>query len=45
MAQVLKTLVAGLVSLLMMGALYLYVARGEAVLLDLAAMGRGLLCL
>ncbi|MCL4765971.1 MAG: hypothetical protein KJZ80_07060 [Hyphomicrobiaceae bacterium] len=38
-------LVGGAVAALMLGAGYLYAVRGEAILLDLAAMGRGLFCL
>lgn len=40
-----RLLVGGAVSLLMLGAGYLYAARGEAILIDLAGMGRALLCL
>jgi hypothetical protein len=32
------------VAALMLGAGYLYAVRGSALLLDLAAMGRGILC-
>ncbi len=46
MAQVLRrVLVGGAVTALMLGAGYLYAVRGEAILIDLAAMGRGLFCL
>jgi hypothetical protein len=37
--------VGGAVALILMGAGYLYAVRGEAILLDLAAMGSALLCL
>lgn len=37
--------VGGAVALLMLGAGYLYAVRGEAILMDLAAMGSALLCL
>lgn len=40
-----RVLVGGAVALLMLGAGYLYAARGEAMLMDLAGMGRALLCL
>ncbi len=45
MDQALKKVVAGgAVALLMLGAGYLYAVRGEAILMDLAAVG-ALLCL
>ena len=40
-----RVLVGGAVALLMLGAGYLYAARGEAMLMDLAGMARALLCL
>ncbi len=40
-----KTVIGGAVAVLMLGAGYLYAVRGEAILLDLAAMGSALLCL
>lgn len=46
MDQVSKRLIAGAaISALMLGAVYLYAVRGEAILMDLAAMGSALLCL
>lgn len=40
-----KAVVGGAVAVLMLGAGYLYAVRGEAILMDLAAMGSALLCL
>jgi hypothetical protein len=41
-----RTAVVGAsLALLLAGAAYLYVVRGPAILMDIAAMGRGLLCL
>ncbi len=40
-----KVLVGGSIAVLMLGAGYLYAVRGEAILMDLAAMGSALLCL
>ena len=40
-----RILVGTAVAALMMGAGYLYAVRGEAILMDLAAMGNALLCL
>ena len=37
-------LIAGSLTLLMGGAAYLYVVRGPALLIDLAATGRALFC-
>jgi hypothetical protein len=39
-----KVAVASMLALLLFGAVYLYVVRGQALLVDLAAMTRGLLC-
>lgn len=39
-----RVLVGGAVGLSILGAGYLYVARGEAMLIDLAGMSRALLC-
>ena len=39
------TLVGSCVALLMLGAGYLYAVRGEAILIDLAAMGRAMFCM
>lgn len=40
-----RAVIGGAVALILMGAGYLYAVRGEAILLDLAAMGSALLCL
>lgn len=40
-----RVLFAGALTVLLLGAGYLYAARGEAILMDLAGMGRSLLCL
>jgi len=40
-----KLIVGAAISALMLGAGYLYAVRGEAILMDLAAMGSALLCL
>lgn len=40
-----RVVIGGAVALLMLGAGYLYTVRGEAILMDLAAMGGALLCL
>ena len=40
-----RVVIGGAVALLMMAAGYLYTVRGEAILVDLAAMGSALLCL
>lgn len=40
-----RVVIGGTVALLMLGAGYLYAVRGEAILMDLAAMGSALLCL
>ena len=46
MAPSLRTTVLGAsLAALLAGAAYLYLVRGPAILVDLAAMGRGLLCL
>jgi hypothetical protein len=39
------TIVGSLVAVLLLGAGYLYAVRGEAMLIDLAAMGRALFCM
>ncbi len=45
MQQSLRTFLVGTsVTLLLAGATYLYVVRGPAILIDLAATGRALFC-
>jgi hypothetical protein len=39
-----KVAVAGILAVLLLGAVYLYTVRGQALLIDFAAMTRGLLC-